>query len=1165
MKKLLFLFALCSIFFYGAILAQLPGSTCALPVVVTDADLPFCATGEDTANYGDDYDGAAGACVTSTANYLGGDDYVIEYTPSANINVDIDLLNITATYAGVFVYDGCPDTGAICVGGDLNGPSTADLSIFALNLSAGRTYYIVVSTWPAPQSTGFDLCITENICDLANLTASIVCTGPDMFNVDVNFTGTDPDGSYTVSDDQGTVPLAGQDTSGVVGYGSYATANLPVTIYVESNSAMGCIDSVVVTAATACAPGADCSFPAIITSLPYIETNGMNGGTTCGFGDTYDNICGSLSSAGEDYVLSYTPSVTETIDISLTYLTALSNLDDFGIFVLDACPDASPNCIATATGNDSDVSTGPVLLTGGQQYFIIISGDDFPTCVIFDLVINSLVCDLNNVTANAVCTGPDMFNLDIDFTGTDANGSYTISDNQGTASLAGQDTSGVTAYGSYNLTDLPVTVYVESNSAAGCIDSVVVASVDCSCFNGASNDFCSGATPLTVGCNGPMSNVCATGSANDANEPTLPPCFNGGSLNSVWFSFIGNGGQTTIFPSAINPATMDTITNNYESDLEFAVYASADGTCGTLTEIDCSQDDVGDPGDSSFQPEYSFLSTAGTTYYVMVDGYGTTNLTGEFYMCFDQQMPPACDLNNVSLAGVCTSTTDYSIDVTFTGTSNSYTISDGVNSMMVTGAGTYNTATDLGWASYPADTTITITDNSQPLGSLGCSQTSSVTTPDCSCFGSVPSNDECATATSLTTGLSCTGTVGTTACSTESQPGCIGTANDDVWYSFVAATTAQDIEITNTGGTTDIVTEVFSGTCGSLTQISCQDTPNSPINLTGLTVGDTYYFRIYTWSSAATTTSDFEVCVIDIVCDLDNVDGTAVCLDGSNFGVDVSFTGTDPDGSYTISDNIGTAPLTMQDTTGFGGIPISYGSYATADLPVIIYVESNSAMGCIDSVVMMANPCDDICNTPTSTMEECVIVPDNYGGNLNCTTNVDLTALAVAGDCVGISVMGETETCCDSIFVAGTDINGIVQDYRFSGVIDTIVYLDPTQPFTVNFNSDGTVNRPNATSICWAIIPGCDLGCPFSLYVPGPISGGLYEAENDVHSDGAVNATDTVTFHADNYIDLLPNFDVPINTQFTANIQPCGTPPIPKPVNDDALLPVEKVEEKQKE
>ena len=125
-----------------------------------------------------------------------------------------------------------------------------------------------------------------------------------------------------------------------------------------------------------------------------------------------------------------------------------------------------------------------------------------------------------------------------------------------------------------------------------------------------------------------------------------------------------------------------------------------------------------------------------------------------------------------------------------------------------------------------------------------------------------PANDECVDAIPLTAEMGmCTGTTpGTTTSSTESLPGCIGTANDDVWFSFVATDTNQDIDITGTGGTTtDIVTEVFDACAG--TSIACQDTPNSPINLTGLTVGTTYYFRVYTWSAVADTDTEFTVCV----------------------------------------------------------------------------------------------------------------------------------------------------------------------------------------------------------------------------------------------------------------------------------------------------------------
>ncbi|GGG43005.1 T9SS-dependent choice-of-anchor J family protein [Bizionia arctica] len=125
-----------------------------------------------------------------------------------------------------------------------------------------------------------------------------------------------------------------------------------------------------------------------------------------------------------------------------------------------------------------------------------------------------------------------------------------------------------------------------------------------------------------------------------------------------------------------------------------------------------------------------------------------------------------------------------------------------------------------------------------------------------------PANDDCSGATPLTVDadLSCSNPVaGTTIGSTQSLPGCLGTANDDVWYSFVATGTTHVITIANTAGSSDIVTEVFDG-CGG-NSLMCQDTPNSPLTVTGLTAGNTYYFRIYTWSSTASLTTSFTVCV----------------------------------------------------------------------------------------------------------------------------------------------------------------------------------------------------------------------------------------------------------------------------------------------------------------
>nr|MBP7184767.1 T9SS type A sorting domain-containing protein [Saprospiraceae bacterium] len=81
-----------------------------------------------------------------------------------------------------------------------------------------------------------------------------------------------------------------------------------------------------------------------------------------------------------------------------------------------------------------------------------------------------------------------------------------------------------------------------------------------------------------------------------------------------------------------------------------------------------------------------------------------------------------------------------------------------------------------------------------------------------------------------------------------------GTPDDDVWFSFMAANTTQNLTLANTSGNTDIYFQVFSSSCsGTMTSILCSDT-NSGGSITGLTVGNTYYVRVYTYSSAVVTT-----------------------------------------------------------------------------------------------------------------------------------------------------------------------------------------------------------------------------------------------------------------------------------------------------------------------
>lgn len=129
-----------------------------------------------------------------------------------------------------------------------------------------------------------------------------------------------------------------------------------------------------------------------------------------------------------------------------------------------------------------------------------------------------------------------------------------------------------------------------------------------------------------------------------------------------------------------------------------------------------------------------------------------------------------------------------------------------------------------------------------------------------------PANDNCAAAIPVPVNptMVCTDTAAGTIYSATASPEantCGGTDDDDVWFTFVATNTTHRISLLNiTGGTTDLFHVLYSGAnCGALTQMYCSDPNESWAN--GLTVGQTYYIRIYSWTGTAGQTSAFNVCV----------------------------------------------------------------------------------------------------------------------------------------------------------------------------------------------------------------------------------------------------------------------------------------------------------------
>ncbi len=126
----------------------------------------------------------------------------------------------------------------------------------------------------------------------------------------------------------------------------------------------------------------------------------------------------------------------------------------------------------------------------------------------------------------------------------------------------------------------------------------------------------------------------------------------------------------------------------------------------------------------------------------------------------------------------------------------------------------------------------------------------------------VPANNDCAGAIALTAGSTCINTTGSmisstlstgipaTACGTPTRMYGIRS-----WPMFpIQLSTLSSLG----AGFTNPAIQILSGTCGSLTNVTCAT--GSTITPTGLTIGTTYYIRVYS-TTAVTSNGIFNICV----------------------------------------------------------------------------------------------------------------------------------------------------------------------------------------------------------------------------------------------------------------------------------------------------------------
>jgi hypothetical protein len=180
-----------------------------------------------------------------------------------------------------------------------------------------------------------------------------------------------------------------------------------------------------------------------------------------------------------------------------------------------------------------------------------------------------------------------------------------------------------------------------------------------------------------------------------------------------------------------------------------------------------------------------------------------------------------------------------------------------------------------------------------------------------------PTNDECSNATVLIPNDECIETIGTTSETSQSLPPCSGTADDDVWYVFQATHTEHTVTVA-TGTIIDIVFQVFEGNCGG-PSITCEDSnwgyDTESATLNSLTIGNTYYIRVYSWSAREARRGSFSICILN---PCTPGDGNGTSANGCP-GVDVTI-GSGDEATTIDCDNYGSAIeldadfLTLGDT-----------------------------------------------------------------------------------------------------------------------------------------------------------------------------------------------------------------------------------------------------------
>jgi len=343
------------------------------------------------------------------------------------------------------------------------------------------------------------------------------------------------------------------------------------------------------------------------------------------------------------------------------------------------------------------------------------------------------------------------------------------------------------------------------------------------------NDQCSGAVALVSG----VTNAVNTSTATTTGDPK-PNCADDGG-KGVWY---------TVTPASSGTVTMSTCGSDFDTVL--GIYT---GSCGDLVQLTCD-DDGGCGGRTSAK---SFSGIAGTTYYILAGGYEGASGNLKIFATLPPSVPANDHCSNaVALVSGVTNIAN-TTPATTTGDPKPNCAED-------VGKGVWYTVTPVSSGTVAVSTCGSDFDTALGIYTGSCSALVQLTCDDDGGCGNktsaknfsgiadttyyilaggydgasgnlkimatlpppVPVNDLCSNAVALVSGMTNAVNTSTATATDDPKPNCAPNVGKGVWYTVTPGSNGT-VTVSTCGSDFDTALGIYTGSCGALVQIACDD------------------------------------------------------------------------------------------------------------------------------------------------------------------------------------------------------------------------------------------------------------------------------------------------------------------------------------------------------